>query len=235
MRSFILFEKKQKKCNKKITKEFGSNRKSRCMALFSLLSLQFVIKEYIFIEKQVTKSAKKKFAVVFNGVLLISFIILFVMQIKQITTYKQLHFGFQMSQEKAVDFLLKNNLQGNIFNNPSVGNYLIYRLYPNKKVFIDSRPEAYPSLIFDEYFKMLQDKKYFNEQANKYNINVIVFSPIEYPQFSRAFLTSLVDDSLWAPVFWDGSVVIFVKNTKENENITGEKKQIKAMLLRALR
>ena len=172
----------------------------RCMALFSLLGLPFVIKEYIFLENHVAKSAKKKFAIVLNSVLLISFIILFVTQIKLIIMYKQLHFGFQMSQERAVNFFSKNNLQGNIFNNPSVGNYLVYRLYPNQKVFIDSRPEAYPSIIFDEYFKMLQDKNYFNEQTEKYNINVIFFSPIEYPQFSRTFLANIIDDSHWAPV-----------------------------------
>lgn len=43
--------------------------------------------------------------------------------------------------QKAVNFLIENNVQENMFN--SNGGYLMWKFYPKQKVFIDGRNEVY--------------------------------------------------------------------------------------------
>src|SRR5258708_11445215 len=57
--------------------------------------------------------------------------------------------------ENAVNFLVENNILGPIFNDYDMGDYLAYRLYPKELVYIDGRPEAYPSSFFkNEYIPL---------------------------------------------------------------------------------
>ena len=60
--------------------------------------------------------------------------------------------GLEAANDAAVEFFIKEKLQGPIYNNYDVGAYLIYYLYPNHRVFIDNRPEAYPTSFFTEVY-----------------------------------------------------------------------------------
>src|SRR5690606_8838980 len=46
---------------------------------------------------------------------------------------------FNFRPKAMTEHFLKNNYSGNIINNYGVGGYLIYKLYPQGKVFIDGR------------------------------------------------------------------------------------------------
>src|SRR5262249_35826581 len=51
----------------------------------------------------------------------------------------------------AVDFILKNTPSGNLYANDQFGGYLIYRLYPQFKVFVDGRNDFYrQGTVLDE-------------------------------------------------------------------------------------
>jgi Flp pilus assembly protein TadD len=52
---------------------------------------------------------------------------------------------------EAVDYILKNNQSGNLYSNDQFGGYLIYRLYPQFKVFVDGRSDFYrQGTVLDE-------------------------------------------------------------------------------------
>lgn len=206
----------------------------RGMAIFSLLSLPLLIKEYEFIHKYVQLDVKKKFGNIYKITLLIVFALLFVYQLLSINYSPGFGFAYQPAAEKGVDFFIKNKLQGAIFNNFSTGNYLIYRLYPQEQVFLDGRPEAYPISFFKMYFKMLQNNAYFNKIANAYHINVIFLGLDDDPQQTRAFLLKLSTDKTWAPVFWDGRNVIFVRNNKKDEKIINDNRKVKDIFVKSL-
>lgn len=53
---------------------------------------------------------------------------------------------FIQDEKPATNFLLAYHLPQPLFNNFDTGGYLLYRAYPAYKVFIDERPEAFPSL-----------------------------------------------------------------------------------------
>ncbi|HZZ99702.1 MAG TPA: hypothetical protein VFK07_03270, partial [Candidatus Paceibacterota bacterium] len=81
------------------------------------------------------------------------------------------------SAQDGVDFILDNHIAGPVFNNFDVGSYLIWKLYPEQKVFVDGRPEAYSVDFFQNIYEPMQeDPQVFNHYANDvYHINYIFF------------------------------------------------------------
>ncbi|PIP87416.1 hypothetical protein COW81_00305, partial [Candidatus Campbellbacteria bacterium CG22_combo_CG10-13_8_21_14_all_36_13] len=73
------------------------------------------------------------------------------------TTAKSMSVAAPEYVDGAVNFVLENDIQGNMFNNFDIGGYLIYRLYPDRKVFVDNRPEAYPAEFFEKVYKPMQE------------------------------------------------------------------------------
>ena len=110
-------------------------------------------------------------------------------------------------------------MRGPIFNNYRIGNYLIYGLYPEEKIYVDARPEAYPASFFNDYWRMMADEQFFNEQAKKYNINAVVFAVDDDPVKIRPFLLRLLQSKEWVPVYGDGLVTIFVRDNEVNSAV----------------
>src|SRR3989344_9075536 len=61
-------------------------------------------------------------------------------------------FGLSISSaaQDGTDFIRANNIQGPVFNNFDIGSYLVWQLYPDQKVFVVGRPEAYPGEFFEK-------------------------------------------------------------------------------------
>lgn len=118
--------------------------------------------------------------------------------------------------DKAVDFLLENNLPDNTFNLFNYGSYLIYRLFPKKKVFIDGRTELYGDEFFKDYLKIYNVaggtiKNIFD----KYNINTVLLSgdASDIGNLSSYFFNS----PDWTLVYFNENSLIFLKNTPQNK------------------
>ena len=106
--------------------------------------------------------------------------------------------------EKAVDYLLENNLPGEIFNSYDYGAYLIYRLYPERKVYIDGRIAMYGEKLAKELFG-LSDVK-MDEILEKYGINTALIS---YRDPKRLHIYFMKRD--FAPVYSDKYVRIYTR------------------------
>ena len=125
-------------------------------------------------------------------------------------------FGFYTYADNAVTFFMNTHIQGPIFNDAEIGGFLTLRLYPQEKVFIDERPEAYTSSFANTYFHMLSDINYFDVQAKKYAINSVILATPYTPQ---NFIYEIAQDKLWVPVYQDETMLIFVKNSETNKEI----------------
>lgn len=74
-----------------------------------------------------------------------------------------------------VEYMLKNNLSGKIFNEYGLGGYLIYKLAPNSKFYIDGRTNVlYPLEHFKRYSMALQSTASLQAEIDKYNINLAI-------------------------------------------------------------
>ncbi len=116
--------------------------------------------------------------------------------------------------KETTDFVLQNKLSGNIFNNFDIGGYLIYRLYPTYKVFVDNRPEAYPAAFFQQTYIPLQlyeiqRKKIFTEN----NIKTVIVSHTDQTDWGKSIIASLYKDPEWNLVFINNRTIIFTQKT----------------------
>lgn len=146
-------------------------------------------------------------------VLLVLLLFLALFETQQIYVKKGFGFGVEKGARDAVDFFIKENLKGPIFNNFDIGSYLDYRLYPKEKVFVDGRPEAYPASFFrSDYIPMQIDKSKFESMDQKYNFNTIFFSHTDQTPWAEEFLKQILENKAWNLVYVDDYVVILSKN-----------------------
>ena len=93
-----------------------------------------------------------------------------------------------------------------------MGGYLAYQLYPEYKVFVDNRPEAYPEDFFKNiYIPMQTDKKLREEIFNRYKIKTIFFTHTDQTEWAQAFIESVYNDASWKLIYLDEGVLIFSK------------------------
>ncbi len=135
----------------------------------------------------------------------------------------QFGLGLPPRINQSARFFQEQNIQGPILNNYDIGSYLIYHFYPEKKVFVDNRPEAYSVSFFEDiYIPLQQDNSVFQKQDEIYNFNAIFFSHHDITPWGQNFLIERIDDSNWAPVFTDNYALIFLKRNKLNQPIIEE-------------
>jgi hypothetical protein len=111
---------------------------------------------------------------------------------------------------KATDFIEQAAIEGNMFNTYRYGGYLLYRLYPRHKVFIDIRADMYGSDFIAEYGKILFAKPGWEALVKKYEIDFFVcdrFTPI------AEILKASPDYSL---LYEDNLSIVAVRNPQVN-------------------
>jgi hypothetical protein len=111
----------------------------------------------------------------------------------------------------AVEFMKKEQLQGNMFDNDEFGDYIIYAAWPEYKVFFDGRSDMYGVDILKEYIKVTGIKPGWDEVLKKYNIKWIIYNA------NSALSLFLMENDDWTLIYADNVANIFVKNIPENQ------------------
>jgi hypothetical protein len=124
----------------------------------------------------------------------------------------------------AADFLCRLKIKGNMFNDYGFGGYLIWRLHPDKKVFIDGRllePDVY-----DEYRMVISTKKdqsqSWEDIIRKYNISYIIMPPLSYHGQIYPVVEKLFDSNEWVLIYCDPLSLIFLSRQPENMSVIKE-------------
>lgn len=131
--------------------------------------------------------------------------------------------GIDKKLDDGAAYFKNNNLHGPIFNNFDVGDYLIYYLFPKEKVFVDSRPEAYPPGFFnDKLLPAINTQKGWLDLDHEYDFNVVFLG--YHPQV-KGLVSRLFNDSRWFLAFSDEYTIIFLKMNNENKNLVRKELQ----------
>ncbi len=119
---------------------------------------------------------------------------------------------------KAVNFLVREKIKGNFFNDFNSGAYLVGRAYPNIRVFIDGRTEVYGADFFENYQKIWRDGNphafaYFERRDNITG----AFLNNAHQQIPMTVLKMFQSLKNWSIVYLDDDAVIFLKQTPYNK------------------
>ncbi len=131
-------------------------------------------------------------------------------------------FGFGVAEHaypiKAANFIEAENLDGNMFNDPRDGGYLIWRFYPERKVYYDGRWEVYGNKFLENYGLMYANPVLFEERAAAMNVGyALLHYTIGY--MPKNLIEHLMVSPRWKPVYFDDVSLLFVRNTPENAKV----------------
>src|SRR6185369_14008851 len=77
----------------------------------------------------------------------------------------------------AVDFLKDHQLPGPIYNRYGWGGYLIYRLYPQYRVYIDGRADVYGDSFFTETMNVESGFSDWRRTLDRHGIQTVLIAP----------------------------------------------------------
>jgi len=128
--------------------------------------------------------------------------------------------GLEPTANDAADFVKEHDVHGPFFNNFDIGGYMIYHFFPEEKPFVYNRPESHPSDFWrNTYIPMMQDRSVWQQQLATYQFNAIMLFHGDRTQWAQTFLKDTINDPLWAAVFVDRSVIIFVRRNEESRQL----------------
>jgi len=105
----------------------------------------------------------------------------------------------------AVAFLRDAEFRGNVFAPVSWGAYLTWFLYPDVKVFNDSRIESFPDEVWNDYLQIGAAEGDWQAALDKYGIERVVWCD----RLSVSLLEALRSSPRWRQVFEDAHCVVF--------------------------
>ncbi|MCC6863175.1 MAG: hypothetical protein IT158_31655 [Bryobacterales bacterium] len=105
--------------------------------------------------------------------------------------------------EKALAFLRESGLERRIFTNDEWGDFLIYRLYPDTKVFIDGRSDFYGEKFGQKYLDTLNVKYDWESNLARYRVDTILL-PCDAPLSG-----ALKESSRWRVLYDDKTAIVF--------------------------
>ncbi len=126
----------------------------------------------------------------------------------------------------AGEFIAGNRLKGNMYNYYDWGGYLIWRLFPEHKVFIDGR--VLSENIFRQSLNiagaspaLIMGQPAWKSVLNAYSVNYVI-TRYTFPDDGSIvpLVPALLNDPEWVPVFFKSGAAIFVKETPENYSVT---------------
>jgi len=98
---------------------------------------------------------------------------------------------------------LRSDPAGRIFTHDEWGDYLIYRLYPGHKVFVDGRSDFYGDDFEEKYVDVLNVKYGWEKILSGFGVNTILLPP------SSPLSGALKESSRWRVVYDDGIALVF--------------------------
>jgi hypothetical protein len=133
--------------------------------------------------------------------------------------------------DKIVSFTEQKDLRGHMINSYAFGGYFIWKLFPERKIFIDGRNEVYLPLL-QKLHASVADSRKWKAILQDYQIEyallnyvddleiVTVMGPGKSSQVTYAPFTSThFPRSNWALIYWDDDGMILIKRNGANQSL----------------
>ena len=117
------------------------------------------------------------------------------------------HFDPKHFPVQASAVIIQRNLREPIFAPDVWGGYLIYRLYPQTRVFVDDRHDLYGADFLKDYLRAIRLTPDWNKFLNEKRVNWVLV-PAE-----SALANMLEETSGWSVAYRDSTAVLFKRKT----------------------
>jgi hypothetical protein len=130
----------------------------------------------------------------------------------------QNYYSFSLEYKKirpyyAYEFVKRYQVPGKFYTYPTWGSYAIRKLYPEYKVFIDTRFDMYGEKFFKESHDIKLTRNKWEEHLNSFKVNWVVIPPGS--ELAKALSND--ENQKWFEAYRDSVAVIYIKNTFENK------------------
>ena len=126
-------------------------------------------------------------------------------------------FGLDINKKlfpiEAVDFMEEHDIDGPFFNSYGIGGYLIWRFYPERKVFVDGRVEMYGTDFLKKYM-VYWHPDVWESYVRKYGLNSAIID--REPNYTTAYLDDSPD---WKLVFFDDRAMVYLREVPGNSGL----------------
>jgi hypothetical protein len=112
--------------------------------------------------------------------------------------------------ERAAALIKGARLNGNMFNDMAYGGYLIYELWPDHRVFIDTRTMVYGDEFLKRYSNALFDKAAFQGVVDEFDVGYVIYDSRQLIS-SNPPLAFLFTDPEWKLLYSDQNSALFYK------------------------
>jgi hypothetical protein len=113
----------------------------------------------------------------------------------------------QTEPVELANYIKKEGLKGNMFNDINWGSYLIWKLWPEYKVFADNRLHLVPEKIWKDYLDVHCGLADWEKILNKYKISFVVLSKED----NKRTIEFIGDNPGWRKAYEDEVGTIFVR------------------------
>lgn len=122
---------------------------------------------------------------------------------------------------RPADFMVREGIRGPFFNTYSEGGYLLWRFWPNERVFIDGRSEVFFGTPVQEFYAISKDAPNWHDIVDtKYGFNsfFVGYQPPARLKSAYPMVLRLMREN-WPLVYWDDATLIFVRNIPEHASV----------------
>jgi len=190
---------------------FGALRSSRHVPVFALIAAP-ILAEHLFDlmkargwDRGLTRESQMTAgSVVLSLVLLLAPLGFAGVQLWYFVSHQERYVALK-NPVAAVDFIQTQHLPGPIYNRYGWGGYLLFRLYPEYRVYVDGRADVYGDRFLFEMVNTYDGRNGWREPLDRHGVRIVLISP-DVP------LASLLRiDKDWQKVFEDDQAVIFTR------------------------
>lgn len=114
-------------------------------------------------------------------------------------------FDPQVFPVDAVDSMQTSLPTGHMFNEMMWGGYLLYRLWPQRKVFFDGQTDFYGEALSREYIEVRDGDPHWPDVLDKYGVRWVIVRP------DRGLVPELKASGRWKQVLGKGVAVVWVR------------------------
>ena len=106
----------------------------------------------------------------------------------------------------AMDYLQQQGVQGNIFHPQNYGDYLIWRLWPQQRSFIDGRVHLFDQSVVQDYLQLFEDA-HWQERLARYDIRYLLLNKSQ--ENSHQMIDGARASPEWRVLYEDKLSVLF--------------------------